>query len=77
MLYRSPAFKHNSPEFQTFLSDFGNLHSKIQAENRFAMFFTGYFNGHSQLWWNDGDTNLEGQGNGRTIQFDKPISNYF
>ena len=37
------------------------MHSKIQAENPFAMFFTGDFNGHSQLWWNDGDTNLEGQ----------------
>ena len=61
VLYRSPAFKHNSLEFQTFLSDFKLLHSNIQAENPFALFFTGDFNGHSQLWWNDGDTNLEGQ----------------
>ena len=49
VLYRSPAFKHNSPEFETFLLDFRNLHSKIQAENPFAMFFTGDFNGHSQF----------------------------
>ena len=25
------------------------------------MFFTGDFNGHSQLWWPDGDTNSEGR----------------
>ena len=61
VLYRSPAFKHNSPEFETFISNFANLHSKIKAENPFAMFFTGDFNGHSQFWWPDGDTNPEGR----------------
>ena len=61
VLYRSPAYKHNSPEFQTFLLDFRNLHSKIRDENPFAMFFTGDFNGHSQLWWTDGDSNSEGR----------------
>ena len=25
------------------------------------MFFTGDFNGHSQLWWTDGDSNSEGR----------------
>ena len=35
------------PEFQDFLSNFENLHSKIKTENPFAMFFTGDFNAHS------------------------------
>ena len=39
VLYRSPAFNHNSLEFQAFLSNFKSLHSKIQGENPFAMFF--------------------------------------
>ena len=26
----------------------------------FAIFFTGDFNAHSQLWWTDGDTTPEG-----------------
>ena len=25
------------------------------------LFFTGDFNGHSQLWWPDGDTTAEGR----------------
>ena len=61
VLYRSPSFKHNSPEFTTFLTNFKNLHSKIQAENPLAMFFTGDFNGHSQFWWPDGDSTPEGR----------------
>ena len=48
VLYRSPSFAHNSKEFQDFMDNFRNLHSKINAENPFAMFFTGDFNGHSQ-----------------------------
>ena len=59
-LYRSPANNHLSPEFQTFLSNFENLFSKIKAENSLAMFFTCDFNAHSQLWWPDGDTTHEG-----------------
>ena len=39
VLYRSPAFDHNSPNFQAFLSDFSNLYAKIKAENAFAAFF--------------------------------------
>ena len=32
----------------------------MKSENPFAMFFTGDFNGHSQLWWSEGDTTPEG-----------------
>ena len=60
ILYRSPANNHLSPEFQTFLLNFENLYSKIKAENPLAMFFTGDFNAHSQLWWPGGDTTHEG-----------------
>ena len=60
VLYRSPSFRYTSPEFLTFLLNFENLYSKIKAENPLAMFFTGDFNAHSQLWWPDGDTNHEG-----------------
>ena len=60
VLYRSPAFKHNSLEFEAFLLNFKTLYTKIEAENPFATFFTGDFNGHSQSWWPDGDTNKEG-----------------
>ena len=42
------------------LSNFENLYSKIKTENPFAIFFTGDFNAHSQLWWSDGDTTPEG-----------------
>ena len=37
------------------------MNSKIEAENPYATFFTGDFNGHSQFWWPDGDTNAEGR----------------
>ena len=43
VLYRSPAFSHNSLEFQVFLLNFKKLHSKIQCENPFATFYTGDF----------------------------------
>ena len=61
VVYRSPSFAHNSREFQDFMENFRNLHSKVTAENPFAIFFTGDFNGHSQTWWPDGDTNPEGR----------------
>ena len=48
VLYRSPATDHNSPKFQAFLTDFGNLYAIIKTENPFATFFTGDFNAHSQ-----------------------------
>ena len=60
VLYRTPSFNHTSLEFQDFLSNFENLYSKIRTENPFAIFFTGYFNARSQLWWPDGDTTPEG-----------------
>ena len=50
VLYRTPSFNHNSPEFQIFLSNFEQLYSKIKIENPFAVFFTGDFNAHSELW---------------------------
>ena len=53
--------KHDSPEFDDFLTKFQNLHESIQAENPYATFFTGDFNGHSQFWWADGDTTPEGR----------------
>ena len=61
VLYRSPSFNHISPEFETFIVNFKNLHSKIKAENPFAMFFAGDFNGKSQVWWPDGDETPEGR----------------
>ena len=61
LLYRSPASKYGSPEFELFLLNFKNLHTNIMAENPYATFFTGDFNGHSQYWWPDGDTNAEGR----------------
>ena len=61
VLYRSTASNHTSPVFQTFLSNFENLYSNIQAENPFATFFTGDFNAHSQFWWLDGNTTPEGK----------------
>ena len=60
VLYRSPAFDHNSPNFQAFLKDFRNLYAKIKAENPFATYLTGDFNAHSQYWRPDGDTTPEG-----------------
>ena len=60
ILYRSPSIRYTSPEFCAFLSNFKYLHSKIQAENPSATFFTGDFNAHLQFWWPDGDTTSEG-----------------
>ena len=50
VLSRSPAFNHNSLEFQALLSNFKNLYLKVKAENSFATFFTGDYNAHSQFW---------------------------
>ena len=43
------------------MTKFQNLHASIVAENPYASFFTGDFNGHSQFWWADGDTTPEGK----------------
>ena len=61
LIYRSPSSHHSSPEFHDFMNNFENLYSNIKNENPFATFFTGDFNGHSQLWWADGDTTPEGK----------------
>ena len=61
VLYRSPTFNHTTPEFKVFLSNFTNFYSKFKNENPYAPFFTCDFNGHSQLWWPDGDTTVEGR----------------
>ena len=61
VLYRSPSYNHTSPEFQKFMVDFKNLHSKIKAENPLAMFFVGDFNGKCHNWWPDGEETIEGR----------------
>ena len=61
VLYRSPSIKSNSPEFENFLRNFKTLNDKIQAEKPYASFYTGDFNGHSKMWWSDGDTTPEGE----------------
>ena len=60
VLYRSPSYTNGSPEFETFLKNFECLFEKIKGENPFSMFFTGDFNGHSQLWWPGGNSTSEG-----------------
>ena len=60
VLYRNPHSKAQSTEFNSFLANLENLYLKIKNEKPFAMFFTGDFNGHSQAWYPEGDTNPEG-----------------
>ena len=60
VVYRNPAHKVGSVEFNTFLLNFQKLYTSIKNENPYAMFITGDFNGHSQLWWPLGDTTPEG-----------------
>ena len=60
VLYRNPHSKAQSAEFNYFLENLENLYLKIKNEKPYAMFFTGDFNGHSQSWYPEGDTNAEG-----------------
>ena len=60
VLYRNPHFKANTLQFTQFLNDFKELYRKISNESPFSTYFTGDFNAHSQTWYPDGDTNLEG-----------------
>ena len=60
-IYKSPSYCHGIPEFELFLNNFEALYENIKKDNPFAVFFAGDFNGHSQLWWNNGDTNAEGK----------------
>ena len=43
VLYRTPAFNHNSPEFQTFLANLENLYYNIKTENPFTKPCTMFF----------------------------------
>ena len=61
VLYRTPSSKHNTPGFNDFLNNFKALNTNIQSENPYAVFYTGDFNGHSKLWWAQGDTTPEGK----------------
>ena len=61
VLYRSPSHKYGSPDVDNFFINFKTLYSKIESENPYATIFTGDFNGHSQSWWPNGDTNTEGR----------------
>ena len=60
-LYRSPAFNHNSPEFDLFVENFKNLYNNIHAEKPLAIFFSGDFNAHSISWWPGGNNTPEGK----------------
>ena len=60
VLYRSPASKQGSPEFELFLANFKTLHDNIMSETPYASFFTGDFYGHFQFWWLGEDKNTEG-----------------
>ena len=53
--------KHGTAGFNDFLDNFKSLHSSIQSENPYAVFYAGDFNGHSKLWWSKGDTTPEGK----------------
>ena len=61
VIYHSPSVKYSSPEFEEFLKKFKTLHSNIQTNNPYATFYTGDFNGQSQIWWSDGNTTPEGK----------------
>ena len=58
--YRSPSMKANTPEFEEFLTNFGNLYANIIKAKPYACFFTGDFNAHSLSWWPNGSTDAEG-----------------
>ena len=60
VLYRNPAHKASSAEFNSFIDNFEALTNKIRTAKPYAMFFTGDFNAHSQTWYPEGDTNAEG-----------------
>ena len=59
-IYKSPSHCQGSQQFELFLNNFETLYENIKKDNPFAVFFAGDFNGHSQLWWSDGDTSAEG-----------------
>ena len=58
--YRSPSMKANTPEFEEFLTNFGNLYANVIKAKPYACFFTGDFNAHSLSWRPNGSTDAEG-----------------
>ena len=50
VLYLTPSAKLNSPGFNESLNSFKALHTNIQNENTYAVFYTGDFDEHSTLW---------------------------
>ena len=60
VLYRSPAHTNGTPEFERYYTNFITLRATIKDQDPYVMFFTGDFNGHSQLWWQGGDPTPEG-----------------
>ena len=69
VLYRSPSFNHTTAEFANFILNFRDLYRKIKQENPYMTFFTGDFNGQSQVWYPGGATTPEG------VEIDDLISN--
>ena len=59
-MYRNPADKADTPEFEKFTSNFEILVKSIRLENPYVMLFAGDFNAHSESWWSDRDSNKEG-----------------
>ena len=60
VLYRNPAHKASSIEFNCFTDNLEKLTNQMRSEKPYAIFFTGDFNAHSQTWFPEGDTNPEG-----------------
>ena len=60
VLYRNPADKADSPEFEKFTSNIEILAKDIKLENPSVMLFAGDFNAHSESWWSGGNSNKEG-----------------
>ena len=61
VIYRSPANKYGTPKFNAFLNNLRTLYENIKNEKLYNVYFTGDFNGHSNLWWQESDTNDEGR----------------
>ena len=59
VIYKSSSYCQESSQFELFLNNFETLYENMKKDNPFAVFFAGDFNGHSQLWWRDGDTTAE------------------
>ena len=41
VLYRSPSNYNGSPEFESFLQNFQELHTRLKSENPYAVFYAG------------------------------------